>query len=378
MNKEVLFAIASLAGAIIGVGVFGIPYVSAKAGFVVGAAYIIILGAAMTVLHLMYGEVVERTNGIHRLAGYTERYLSPKAKCIVAFSVLFGGYAGLLLYIIASGYFLDTIFPDILVPFWWSIIFWFFGAIFIWKGVKAVAKGELVLTGALVATMLFVVVAGAPHIHVEYLKGFNASSIFLPYGVVLFAVMGMQAIPEIRTLFTVDGKNFRNAILWGTFIPVFLYLLFNLVVVGVSGDNTSVEAIRGLVPELGRFITLVGALFGLLAVSTSFLLFGVALKSAQIYDIHMPRFLATGLTIFIPVALFSVGMRELISIIGFTGAVMGALDGVVIAFIYLKARNNGDKEPGYKVGVGPIVVYTIGVLLAAGALYEIYNFIISL
>ncbi|MBI2462892.1 MAG: hypothetical protein HYV65_01505 [Candidatus Spechtbacteria bacterium] len=378
MKKEIIFAVASLVGAIIGVGVFGIPYVSAKAGFMVGAAYIVILGTAMATLHLMYGEVVERTNGIHRLAGYAERYLSPKAKGIVAFSILFGGYAGLLLYIIASGYFLDTIFPGVLSPFWWSIVFWFFGAILIWKGIKAVARGELILTAVLVATLIFVIGTSVPHINLEYLREFNPSNIFLPYGVVLFAVMGIQAIPEIRTIFTIDGKNFRNAIILGTFIPVLLYLLFNLAVVGVSGVATSPEAIQGLVPELGLVVTTVGALFGLLAVGTSFLLFGIALKNVQIYDIRIPGFLATGLTIFAPIILFFIGLRELIPIIGFTGAVMGALDGVVVALIYLQAKKNGDKEPGYKIEFGTIAVYTICMLLVAGAVYEIYNFVISL
>ena len=64
-----------LVGMIIGVGIFGVPYVLSRAGLVPGIFYFIVLGAAIILVHLFYGEAVLRTNGRHRLVGYAEKYL---------------------------------------------------------------------------------------------------------------------------------------------------------------------------------------------------------------------------------------------------------------------------------------------------------------
>ena len=61
--KEFLRATAVLVGTTIGAGMFGIPYVVSKIGFLPGLAYILVLGALTLFLNLIYGEVILRTPG---------------------------------------------------------------------------------------------------------------------------------------------------------------------------------------------------------------------------------------------------------------------------------------------------------------------------
>jgi len=80
MNKNFFFAVSTLVGAIVGLGMFGIPYTVSRAGFFIGLGYLIVLGIVALLIHLMYGEVVERTRGRHRLTGYTAKYLGERWK----------------------------------------------------------------------------------------------------------------------------------------------------------------------------------------------------------------------------------------------------------------------------------------------------------
>lgn len=371
MNKDLWFATATLAGMIIGVGVLGIPYVTAQAGFFVGQLHIVVLAGIVLVLHLMYGEVVERTDGKHRLVGYANVYFGGFAKKFVGISVVLGAYAASLIYIIVAGKFLDVLAPNVFSPILWSVVFWFFGAAAIWLGLRAVGRGELIMTIFLIAAMAGIIVLGIPYLRLENLTGWHPSQFFFPYGVVLFALSGAQVIPEIRAFLLSDGKRFRTAIIAGTLIPAFLYLLFNAAVVGVSGDATSQEAIRGLIPFIGEGVGRLGALFGLLAIATSFLAFGINLKHTFMYDFRMPHAVATSLVVSVPLLLFLFGLREFISIIGITGAVFGALDGIVIAWLYLLARKNGNGQSNFMFEVPRVFVYAVCAVLALGAAYQL-------
>ena len=106
MTKNFLFAVATLIGAIVGLGIFGIPYTAAKAGFFVGLFHIIALGIVMLFLHLIYGEIVERGKGRHRLTGDVEKYFGKAWKKIVGIVIIFSVYSALLAYIIVGGKFL--------------------------------------------------------------------------------------------------------------------------------------------------------------------------------------------------------------------------------------------------------------------------------
>ena len=71
--KNFVLATTTLVGAIVGLGIFGIPYTAARAGFFIVVIYIVILGIVALLIQLLYGEIVERTEGKHRLTGYTEK-----------------------------------------------------------------------------------------------------------------------------------------------------------------------------------------------------------------------------------------------------------------------------------------------------------------
>lgn len=377
MNNKFLLALATLIGTIIGGGIFGLPYVVAQAGVLLSLFYFIALGGVILLLHLMFGEISLRTTAKHRLIGYARIYLGDWAKTIVTFSTVVGIVGALLAYIILAGDFLYILLSSVNTFSFsnaaFSIVFWAALSVFIVRGIQAIAKMELLMNIALFTAVGVIFAFAAPHVALDNFVVFNSSVLFLPYGVVLFAFIGLAAIPEIADLFKnrKERRNLDNLIVWSSVICGVLYVLFTLFVVGVSGTATSQDALSGLVPFLGEKVILLGAVFGLMAIAASFLVLGNYLKNSLRYDYKTPYGWAVAVTIFTPIVLFLLGLRDFISVIGLVGAMIAVLEGSVIALIFRKAQKRGDRVPEYELRFPYILIFVLIGLLIAGAAIEI-------
>jgi len=373
VNKNFYYATATLIGTIVGVGIFGVPYVVAKAGFFLGLIFLFALGGVALLLHLLYGEIILRTPGKHRYVGYAEIYLGQWGKRLMTFTSVFIFYGALLAYIIVGGKFLQTIFGG--DDFIWSLVFSVVCSLAIFFGLQVITKMEVLMTLFLIAVVVLIFVRGWPMIKLDNLLTWEWQYFFLPYGVILWAVTAASAIPEMKEIFKRNYKSFKKAIIWGTLLPIFLYILFILTVVGVTGQQTSPESIQGLVKVLENHTIVFGAIFGLLAVATSFLVIGLSLKKTFWYDYKINKYLAWVLTCSIPLIAYLCHLRDFITVIGFLGATLGGLQMVLVILIYQKAKKTGQRQPEYSLKLPLIVIYGLILILGLGTIYQIiYSF----
>lgn len=377
MNKNFFYATATLIGTIVGAGMFGIPYVVAQSGFLIGAIFLFILTIVTLLIHLIWGEIVCRTKEKHRLVGYAEKYLGKQGKIIVTLSTLFGLFGALLVYMIISGEFLFTIFSPIFggTPFIYSLVFYAFGAIMIFEGLKLIKKLEFFIAPLLIIIVVLIFIVGLRQIEISNLTTINLKYFFLPYGVILWALAGGSAVPEIKAILQANEKYYKKTILIGTIIPAILYGLFAFTVVGISGTNTSSEAINGLAGFFGKGIIILGAVFGILAVITSFVVLGYYLKKVFQYDYKRSKTLSWFLTCAIPLIGFLIGLRSLIPLVAFLGVILGAVEGTAVILIYKKAKKLGDQEPEYNLKIPNFIIYSLVGIFVLGLIYEIIYFV---
>lgn len=373
-SKNFFYATAALVGTMVGVGVFGVPFSFAKAGFLIGFLFLLLTGFLTLIVDIMFGEVVLRTKERHQTVGYAGLYLGPVWKRVMFFAMVLSIYAAMLAYIIISGDFLS----NILSPFFYfsgtvySYLFAIVLSLMLLFGLKTVSKMDLVMTVFFVSVVLIIFGFGVFKIDFNNLKTINREFWFLPYGVLLFAFAGMSAIPLQKEILRGAEHKLKKSILYAVLLVGGLYAVFALTVVGVSGDITSPDAVTGLYDFLGNKIVVLGSIFGTLAVATSFLMLGEALKAVFRWDYKLKSGWAWLLVVLPPLLLFIIGLRTFINVISLAGSLAIGLILLVLIFIYMAAKSKGDREPEYSLNIPKWFLYSMVVLFSAGIVYVLF------
>jgi len=362
-------AVAVIVGTVIGAGILGIPYVFAQSGFLTGLVLLVLLGLANLILMLFVGEIVSRTPAIYQIPGYVGLYLGPKAKLVQTVVLLFAISGALLAYMIAQGSILSVLFGG--ADWMWSLSFYAIFAYLIWRGINTVKQMELwmVLGFVLVILTLFGLTQG--QIDTANLLMFDWRKMLLPYGVILFACYGLTSIPQAYEILgkNDDKKYLKRTIIYAGLIPLVLYALFAMVVVGVMGGDTTSVATVGLGDALGLNIWMIGNIFAFLAMSTSFLALGWAAQQIYHRDLSVSSQLAFLAAFTVPLLVWLMGVRDFVGVLGIIGAVGAGVTGILIVFTLWKAQQTSQQKPAYSLPnwVVKYVGLVLVILLAVGA-----------
>ncbi len=372
-------SITTLMGTIIGAGILGIPYVIAKAGYLYGFFLIVLMGVAYVYLNLFFGEVVLRTKKQHQFPGYAEKYLGKTGKRITAVAMVLGVYGALTAYLIGVGEASFAIFRWG-TPLVYTILFFVICTIIVLGGIKAMGKAELILIPLLVIVVLTIGIVSFNQLDYSSLVPWDWQYFFLPYGVLIFAYMGFASIPVMREVLEKDTKKMKQAIIIGSLIPLFLYALFALIIIGVVGldsfellkPNERIATIA-LSMYSNPFLGALANILAILAMSTSFLTMAIALKEVFHYDFKLSPITSFFLTLLIPLLIAVFGIASFLTILGITGAVSGGLQGILLIFMYWKAQLRGDRKPEYSLGRQRILGILFVLMFSLGIGYTVWT-----
>lgn len=373
-NRKFLYAVAVLIGSMVGVGIFGLPYAFSRAGFATGMFFLVLIGLVTVLVDFMYGEVILRTHEKHQFFGYIRKYLGPSAGKLAFFSMILTGYVALLAYIIISSDFLSTLLsPFLYIPLQtYSIAFGIILSLVVLKGLKTVSWLELVFSSLFVVVIVLIFGTGVQGIVPANFAGFNRSFVFLPYGVLLFAFAGLVGVPIQREVLAGQEHRMKRAIVAAVAIAGTLYALFTLTVVGVSGGLTTPDAVSGLYQFLGGTITFLAALFGIFAITTSFMMLGSGLIETFQYDFKMSRIKSWLLVVTPPMTLYLAGIRSFVDIVSLAGGVAIGLEQILIVFLYAKAKSRGTRIPEYSLEIRAWLLYLLIAMFSTGIVYFLF------
>ena len=366
---KLIKAVSVFVGTVIGAGIFGIPYIVNKSGMVPGFFYFLILGGVVLLIHLFFGEAFLRTKESCRLPGLAQKYLGSWGKILVMISVVSGLIGALLAYLILSGDFLKILFSPFsdLSAIQLAAIFWVVMSYLIFRGIKLIASIELltnlIFFSANAAILFFIL----PKLDLSKMSG-----IFLPFGVILFSLVGWSAIPEIADFFKTspEKRKIKRTIILSTALVVPFYLVFVLAVLGAVGGNISQDTLSSLAPFLGPKIIFLAVLAALVTLADSILVLGLHLKNTFVYDLKLSKRLATAIACGVPFLLFLMGFRDFIGTIGFVGTVVGVIEGVAIILIFKRAKRLGNREPEYSFKAPSLLLYLLIAALILGAVSQ--------
>jgi amino acid permease len=383
-NKIIGYIIATaiLSGTILGVGIFGVPNVFFESGFSIGIVFLVITLIFNILSHLIYGETLLRTPGNVRAPGLARIYLG-KIGYIISSIASFVGVSGVLLaYLILGSQFLQNFFNFLglnLGETMITIIFWLVGIIGMTLGIKFIGMSEIVGLVLIVLLIFVFFIFGFPQLNSEQLLKFDFSKFLLPYGVLLFALSGGSAIPEIidyfrKKSYIKEKINFKLPIIIGTTIPAILYIFFVLGIFGIFPDKFIPVNIIPSLLEKNILLGITTNILGMILIITSFFITGLNFKNTLICDFKIKKILSWLITASLPIILYFSGIRSFIGVIGFLGAVVLAIQTIINIMVYHLSQKKGKLEPVFSLKFPLWAKISFVILLLIGAVWEIIGF----
>lgn len=345
-----LEGVAILVGTVLGSGYLTLPYSFLQAGIGANLFWFVFFIIFITILHLLYAEVVLATKSNHRLPGYVGLYLGKRSEILAIISFVFGVFGGLLVYFLLGVHFLSRL-TELFMPTSQEVlalVFWLGVSALLFVNFKLSSKANLSIT--LITVALFVVISfvALSKAKAEHLGIVPEQSIFFPYGLILYAMVGSLAIPETINLLRLERQKeelIKPVIIVGTLVPAVVYFLFSLGIFSAAGLNTSPDALSGLNRILPQSLTYIAFAIAFLNIASSYFIFEVSVFQTLQNDFRLNKLVSFLLVAFLPPVLFFIGIKDYVMLMRILGAVFVSIDSVLIVLLYL---NLPDKLQGYQ------------------------------
>lgn len=338
--SKLLGGILLVSGTTIGAAMLALPVSTGLAGFYPSLLLFILCWSFMTYTALLMLEVNLSFKHSTNLISMAHSTLGRGGVIFSWITYLFLLYALTTAYIAgSSSIILDSIYvlTEYQLPSWAGIVplFLIFGY-FVYKGTKSVDYVNRLLMIGLVVTYFAIVALVAPHVNVELFTYSNWSFFWSGVSIVATSFGFHIIIPSLTTYFHEDVKQMKNAIIIGSAIPLVVYVVWELLALGVIplyGPEGLLEGYKHgangayLLAVLLKdpWISTIARAFSFFAIITSFL--GVALSltdflsdGLKIKKTHTGRLLLYCLT-FIPPLIFTLfDPRAFLSALEYAGA----------------------------------------------------------
>lgn len=330
-------AVFMITGLTIGAGMLGLPYAIARIGLIPGILTMVFIGLLMLALNLMVGELASAANTDMQLPGFAGAYLGPWAKGALSVVSVLGYYGTLLAYLVGESISLSALLGGSELV--WGVMFWSLASFIIWSGLSRVKTVEKIVSFLVMSMIVGVALYMLPQADFDHQILTSGLSLTLPIGVIIFAFHGTPAIAEVHALMPKSKKLFRKAVILGTVIPLALYILFTIAVIGVMGPKVTQVATVGIGEHFGPAAIVTANIFAIMAMFTCYVGLGTALKETFVWDHKIPEHLAMFLVVSLPLMLFLAGLRNFVAILDIVGGVFITIEIAMMAAVFVVMRH---------------------------------------
>lgn len=290
-----------IAGTIVGGGILALPVETGSAGFFPSIATMAICWAFMTLTGLYYAEAnLWLKQGSHVMT-MASKLLGPLGKYSALILFLFIDYASLIAYNsgggVLAGHFIEWIFGARIDRSFELFIFAVaFGSLF-YLGTKIIGRINSLLMVGLIAAYFALIGAGFGEVRSAMFSHMNWKGMPFALPLVLTTFSFQMIVPSLTSYLNRDSVAIKRAIILGTTIPFFVYLLWQAVVLGIvpvqglidafTDGHAATEPLRDVLtsPYLMHFADA----FAFFAIATSYLGIGLSLYDFLSDSLKIPK-----------------------------------------------------------------------------------------
>lgn len=378
-ESELTFFEASsiIVGHGVGAGILSVPYLASHNSFR-EMIWILLLGYAVAlILHYIIAELSYNNDGAQFVKCFDNELFTGKIKQIftaVAFALL-----GLSVMVNVSAFLTGA---AAVFASWFSLpdiagmlIFYVIGAGVVFVGMKLVGICEKIAVGSMVAVVGILLVAslksGTGALPTDW-QGFNNALAL--YGMISFSLSAVMSTPQVVKGLCGNVKRIRGAIAVGLLINACLiFLITFMTLLGTGCAVTENGALVDLADHLGGWVSIIGYVFTLLALATSFWANTLNLRDIVSEQTHWSKNISW-LCASAPCLL--IALFGLSSFVGFTrfASVIQVVTGIGIVIAYNRSRKRTGASPicgFFGKPVFQILVVAFNLLASVGALLPV-------
>jgi tyrosine-specific transport protein len=370
----------------IGVGMLGLPVATGPGGFMPATFIYLLTWFFMLCTGLLLLEVCTWMPTEANLITMTHRLLGPvgKAVCWVVYLFLF--FTAMIAHVSAGG----STLADILVgwgfamPQWLSmIVYVLVFAPVVYLGTRMVDRFNLGMMSAVLVTYVLFIVFSLKHVELNLLTYVNWSQAWPALPVLFTAFTYQLIIPTLMTYMNRDVKKVRLSIILGSSIPLAIYLIWELLILGIIpvGDlsiakqqgQTAVMPLKELLNN--PWIFKIGSYFAFFVLTTSYVALALAFIDFLADGLKVKKEgktkMALCLAVFVPptvIALVYPGI--FITALEYAGGIscallFGLLPPVMVWIgRYVKRYEHQNRQlPGGKLALSVLMLFVFGELI---------------
>ncbi len=329
----------------VGGGVMAMPYLAAKNGLAVSLAILAAALLASFVLHTMIAEMTVKSGSGAQIIGAFSKYLFRgkwKKGLTLGFFILMSLvlFTNLAAYIAGAAEIISGLLG---IPLLWAQLLFYVGAAsVVLFGLKAVGVSEKLAVGVIFAMVALLAVFSLFHIRnpLPWKAGaLNEGLAF--FGMAMFAFLAFFSVPQAVQGLDGDIKKVRKAIFLGMFNNFVLIVVITVCALLSSTEITPVAMI-GWSAGIGSWAQLVGSLFTILAMLTTYWSISLALADIVEEQLHLERRLCWLIATLPSLLMTFAGLAGFMEFMRLAGGLIAILVAVMGVPAYRRSR----LEPG--------------------------------
>jgi tyrosine-specific transport protein len=276
---HVLGGMLLVCGTSVGAGMLALPVVTAQGGFFPALFIFFLCYLFMMATGLLLLEISLKMPRDSNIISMATHYFGTKGKVFAWVLYIFLFYLLSTAYISGGGELIYEATNFFISPTLGSLIFCFVLASFVIFGTKVVDRLNLLFMLGLVVTYVILITIGMPYIEMSKISYTNFPKAFIALPIIFTSFSYQGIIPSLTYYMQKDAKKIRLSIILGTSLTFFIYILFEILVLGIAPLENLIEAKTAVYPLRSAtghsLIYPIGQFFAFFAIITSFL--GVSL-----------------------------------------------------------------------------------------------------
>lgn len=258
----------------VGSGVLAVPYLASRNSFREFVIIILVAYSINLLMHLMIAELSYNNGGAQFIACFEKELFVGKFKKVATWFAF--AFLGLSVLVNVSGFISGAaaVFHSWfgLPSFVGMILYYILAASVVYAGMKVVGIFEKISVMSMVGVIgiLFVatLLSKTSALPTQFIAGTNVMAL---YSMVAFSLSAVMSVPQVVKGLDGDKKGIHISVAAGTAINTGLIIIITVMtLLGAGTDVSQNGALVDLSEHLGGWVSIIGYIFSLLALSTSF------------------------------------------------------------------------------------------------------------